>query len=747
MKMYEKYEKAQRLLTQHTRTAVLNGRPSIKWTDGICFSYQRQIRGEDGVKAVTVHVNSVSGEEWIEENQEKHSGSEQVQYEQETGRKKSLQKGERTVSPDGRYVLYTENYNLMLRDTGDGSVTFLTTDGEPLREYGAYVDIYSQITVQKEGYSQHPLVCWSPGGTYFIITCADRRACGKLYVIESTADREEDIRPGLWQYPCPFVGDPDEEIPHYTLYVGNVKKKTLTKVEAPDFLYPLFTSPERSWARWLEDESGFYFTWAARGFQEGRMYLADPEDGTTRLLVEEKTDLFLNLGAFGILDGYGEYLFSNFVTEDRSMAFWQSERSGYAHLYRYDLTKECTRKNMNSDQADEWIERERSCGGADLFGEESAELIVQKLVKVDERQRKIYFMANHVPGCSDPLYYQLYVVGFDGSGLKRLTPEDAVHAVSMGSEAFVDTYSRVDLPPVTVLRKLDGTLVRELERADVSELMEKGYQIPERFTVKSGDGETELYGILIRPAEFDPEKTYPVIDYIYGGPQLYNVPRDFTWDNSMNREIFGGLQEFAQLGFAGIILDGRGTPGRGMAFHRHCFHNLHGCAGLEDHVACARELKEKFPFLDMERVGIWGNSGGGYATVSAMLKYPGFYKAGAASSGNYDQRMYEHSWTERYNGLYNKEVYQEGDITRYAGNLAGKLLLAYGAMDDNVSMSQTLRLCDELNRHNKDYDLLVLPRQNHNVPSDLYFIRRKLDFFVKYLLGEEPPREFRFDVF
>lgn len=749
MKMYEKYEAAQRLLTQHTRTAVLNGRPSITWADGICFSYQRQIRGKDGVKAVTVHVDSVTGEEWIEEDQEKHSGSGQTQGAgiRISTRPESVSKSGQTVSPDGRYVLYTENYNLALRDTEDGSVTFLTTDGEPLLEYGAYVDIYSQITVRRQGYREHPLVCWSPDGTHFIITCADRRTCGKLYVIESTADQAEDIRPRLWQYPCPFVGDADEEIPHYTLYVGNVKKRTLIKVEAPDFLYPLFTSPKSSWARWLEDGSGFYFTWIARGFQEGRLYLADPEDGSTRLLVEEKTELFLNLGAFGILDGYEEYLFSNFVTKDQSMVFWQSERSGYAHLYRYDLKQEGTGEKLDFAQAEKRIEQECSYGGVDLFGEGSAELIVQKLVKVDERQRKIYFMANHVPGCSDPLYYQLYVVRFDGSGLTRLTPEDAVHSVSMGSEAFVDTYSRVELPPVTVLRRLDGTLVRELERADVSELMDAGYQMPERFTVKSGDGETELYGILIRPAGFDPEKTYPVIDYIYGGTQLYNVPRDFTWDNSMNREIFGGLQEFAQLGFAGIILDGRGTPGRGMAFHRHCYHNLHGCAGLEDHVACAGELKEKFPFLDMERVGIWGNSGGGYATVSAMLKYPGFYKAGVAASGNYDQRMYEHSWTERYNGLYDQEVYEKGDITRYAGSLAGKLLLAYGAMDDNVSMSQTLRLCDELNRHNKDYDLLVLPGQNHNVPSELYFIRRKLDFFVKHLLEEEPPREFRFDVF
>lgn len=728
--MYEKYQAAKGLLTKHTRTAVLNGRPSIQWEDGVRFSYEREVRSKEeagAVKRVKVCVDAQTGEKKIEEEVD---GTEQIVYEQETGRRISKEQTGVTQSPDGRYRLYTKAFQLMLEDTQTKETIALTKDGEPGKEYGNYVDIYSQITVQREGYKEHPLVLWNPQGTRFLITCADRRKCGTLYTLQSYSDQEENLRPKLWEYPCPFVTDSDEEIPHYTIYVGDVQEKTLKKVEAPDFLYPLFTSEERSWARWMEDGERFWFTWIERGFQKGRMYLGDAKTGTTSMLLEETTDTFLNLGAFGNVDGYGNYLFSNFVTNDLKYVFWQSERSGYAHLYRYDLVKNEDGKLQCAGE------------GIDLFGAEHSEQIVQKLIRVDEENEKIYFMSNHVAGCSDELYYQLYSVKFDGSELTRLTPEDAVHQIQMGDCGFVDTYSRVDLPPVTVLRWLDGTLVCELERADVSELMKAGYQIPERFTVKAEDGVTDLYGILIYPAEFDPEKTYPVIDYIYGGAQLYNVPREFTWDNGMDREIFGGLQEFAQLGFAGIILDGRGTPGRGMEFHKYSYKNIHGCAGLIDHVACAKELKAKYPFLDMERVGIWGNSGGGYATVSAMFLYPEFYKVGVASSGNYDQRMYEHSWTERYDGLYDKEVYEKGDITRLAGNLKGKLMLAYGAMDDNVSMSQTLRLCDELNQKNKDYDLVVLPRKNHNVPSDLYFIRRKMDFFVRHLLGEEPPEAF-----
>lgn len=730
--MYEKYRAAERLLTKHTRTAVLNGRPSIDWTDGVCFSYERETWSEregDTVKKITVHVNGETGDTWTEEGAEE---KEQVIYEQETGRRLQKSCETYTSSPDGKFRLYTEMYNLILEDVVTKEKTILTEDGEPGREYGAYLDIYSQITVQKEGYAEHPLVCWSPDGRRFLITCSDRRRCKPLYVLESFADTEEELRPRLHQYPCPFVMDADEEIPHYAIFVGDVQEKTLCKVDTPDFLYPLFTSEDRSWAKWAKDGEHFWLTWIARGFQEGRMYLADARDGSTDLIVQEKSDTFLNLGAFGILDGYGSYLFSNFVTDDLKYAFWQSERNGYAHLYRYELIK---KENGRIESVGD---------GTDLFSEKERELIVQKLIRVDEETKTIYFMANHVPECSDPLYYQLYAVQFDGSHLRRLTPEDCTHKIQMGRVGFVDTFSRVDLPPVTVLRRLDGTFVRELERADISRLMDAGYQMPERFTVKAADGITDLYGILIYPADFDPMKTYPVIDYIYGGAQLYNVPKEFTWDNGMNREIFGGLQEFAQLGFVGIILDGRGTPGRGKTFHDFSCQNIHGCAGLEDHVACIRELKEKFSFLDVERIGIWGNSGGGYATVSAMFRYPEIYKVGVASSGNYDQRMYEHSWTERYDGLYDPAVYEKGDITRLAGNLQGKLLLAYGAMDDNVSMSQTLRLCDELNQKNKDYDLIVLPRKNHNVPSDLYFIRRKMDFFVRYLLGEEPPAEFSF---
>ena len=731
--MRARYEAAETLLTKHTRTAVLNGNPKIHWNaDGTAFQYERQERSGSEVTSVLAEVNGMDGTRKMIQKAEKAGQAANAGSASGCSEERAV-----TMSPDGAYHLSYDRHNLILTEQKTGEQSQLTFDGEPDLEYGCYIDIYSQITVKRQGYQEHPQVLWSPDGTRFITYRADRRTTKKLPLIASYSDGLHDLRPELYEYPCPFVTDSDEEIPHYSLYIGSLADKTLVKADAPDFLYPVFTSPEKSTVKWMEDSRHFYFTWIARGYQEACLYLGDAQNRSCHVVIRETTEQFFNLGAFGLLDGYGSYLFSNFITSDRAYAFWQSERNGFAHLYRYRLT-----------------ENESVCEG-DLFDASEKELIVQKLIRVDEQDKQIYFMANNVPDCSDPMYYQLYRIGFDGSGLTRLTPEDAVHQVSMGSQSFVDTYSRVDLPPVTVLRKLDGTLICELEKADISNLLKLGYQIPERITLTAADGKTTLYGIFFRPdpvvADCQEEETaegldfelrqqkdrkdsWPLIDYIYGGAQLYNVPREFTWDNGMNREIFGGLQSFAKLGFAGLILDGRG-----MEFHSFSYHNIHACAGLADHVFCLKELKQRYPQIDLDRVGMWGNSAGGYATVSAMLQYPGVYCAGVASSGNYDQRVYEHSWTERYNGLYTEEVYQYGDITRLAGNLKGHLMLAYGAMDDNVTMAQTLRLCDELNAHNKRYELVVLPRCNHNVPSDAYFVRRKMDYFVRNLLGAEDP--------
>lgn len=702
----QRYEAAQKLLTPHTRTAVLNGKPVVRW-QGDSFCYEREVRENGRVQKKLVTVNAVTGAESVSTAPKAPETPPQ---------------SEKTVSPNGETALVNRAHDLWL--LGKNGEQRLSHDGEEKCEYGTYLDIYSQVTQKVAGMKPCPLALFSPDGRYFITYRADLRRVKTLPVIQSCGGDGEHLRPIVHEYACPFAPDADEEMPCTELFLGDTQTGTLQKLAIPPYVMPVFMTPEKAFARWLPDSSGFFCTWYDRSCTEGRLYFVEAATGTANLRVQEKAKTFHNLGAFNLLDGYGSYQFSNFVTSDRKLAFWQSERSGYAHLYRYNENGECL---------------------GDLFGEENQTLIVQKLIRVDEKAKKIYFMANNLPQCSDPLYYSLFSIGFDGEDLTRLTPEDGNHQISMSENAFVDTWSRVDQSPITLLRRLDGALVREVEKADVSALMQLGYIVPKRFCVKADDGVTDLCGIMILPADFDPDKLYPVIDYVYGGAQLYNVPRDFTWDNAQNREIFGGLEEFAQLGFVGVILDGRGTPGRGKAFHDFSYRRIHGCAGLDDHPGALRRLKERFPFMDLDRVGIWGNSGGGYATVSALLKYGDLYKVGVASSGNYDQRVYENSWTERYYGPYDPELYKKGDITALADQLRGKLLLACGCMDDNVTIWQTFRLCDEFARHNRDYELMVLPRINHNVPSDLYFMRRKMDYFVKNLLGEDPPKEFKFD--
>lgn len=630
---------------------------------------------------------------------------------------------EETPSPNRESALFLRGHDLWLRRWKTGEEIRLTWDGVEDCDYGRLVDYDASITMDRTGYVQHPLAIWSPDSRKFLTFKIDMRSVKKLYAIEAFDDpHSESIRPRLHSYRCPFPEDSDCELPIVTLWLGDAEQGTLQQLDCEPYCFPLLLgNSSSSYARWLEDSSAVYFTWFSRGNKTARLYLCDAETRKVRSLVEESHDKFLNVGTGGTLDGFGNYRFSNFVTEDKRYSFWQSERDGLARLYRYNNADGCCEGAVTPDG-----------------------IIVQQLVQVDQERQQIYFMANNLPEYSDPYYHGLCRVNFDGTDFCLLTPEDGEHSVRIFPDCLTDTWSRVDQPPVTVLRNRKGDLLCEVIRADISALLEAGYVLPERFHVIATDGETPLYGILIRPADMEEGKTYPFIDYIYGGMQIANVPKAFTWKTANGREIFGGLQEYAQLGIAGIILDGLGTPCRGRKIHDVSYENIHGCAGLADHVGTLEQIKALFPFLDLNRAGMWGNSGGGCATSRAMLEYPGIYKVGVASAGNHDQRMYENTWTERYYGLYNREIYLQGDNTALAPNLEGKLLLACGMLDDNVPMSQTVRLIDALQRADKDFDFILLPRLNHNVPADPYFIRRKMDYFTRWLLKEEPPAEVRF---
>ena len=368
---------------------------------------------------------------------------------------------------------------------------------------------------------------------------------------------------------------------------------------------------------------------------------------------------------------------------------------------------------------------------------------VDRVEKIDEDAREILFMGNgREPG--DPYFPYLYRASLDGGDVALLTPDSANHVVWLApdGETFVDQYSTPTIPPVTVVRNMDGEVLQAVERADISRLERAGWQPPIPFTVKARDGETDLYGLMFRPSNFDPTARYPVINYLYPGPQSGSVgPRSFQ---AARRD----LQSLAELGFVVIELDAMGTPRRSKTFQDAYYGNM-GDNGLPDQIAGIRQLAERHPWIDIDRVGIYGHSGGGFASTSGILRYPDFYKVAVSQAGNHDNRNYEDDWGEKYQGLL--EEYADG-VTNYdnqanqlvAENLKGKLLIAHGTMDTNVPHSNTMLVVDALIAANKDFDLLLFPNRGHGFGNEPYMMRRRWDYFVRHLMGAEPPPEYEF---
>ncbi len=325
-----------------------------------------------------------------------------------------------------------------------------------------------------------------------------------------------------------------------------------------------------------------------------------------------------------------------------------------------------------------------------------------------------------------------------------LTPEDADHKVTLSPDGtyFVDVYSTTDTPPVTLLRKAgDGSVVREIARADITRLRAAGWVAPEPFTVKARDGKTDLYGLMFKPSNFDPSKQYPIVNYIYPGPQVGSVrSRGFLPSHGDN-------QALAELGFVVVAIDGMGTPFRSKAFHDAYFEDI-GDNTLPDQVAGMKELGKRFAWIDMDRIGIWGHSGGGNATATAMFRYPDFFKVGWSESGNHDNRNYEDDWAEKWQGLETfdadgRSSYEHQANQNHAARLQGKLFLVHGMMDDNVPPYSTLLVVDALVKANKDFDLLLLPHARHGYGEDQWYVmRRRWDYFVEHLLGAQPPKEY-----
>lgn len=627
--------------------------------------------------------------------------------------------GEGTVSPDGRWVAIVTEDNLNVRSAANGEVRALTTDGTSNAAYATPLPSpLAGAGIQSAPQAAPLSVIWSPDSQRLLTYRIDQRGAGLFYLVQSVP-LDGSVRPKLHSYAYPLPGD--EQLPIAELFICDIASgqcRPVQGVDVPLLYYGSRLEADSCW--WSDDGQRIYLFTRARGYQSSRLSAVDAVTGASRLLVEESASTAIDPHP----TNSGRPLVQ--VLNDGSI-LWFSQRDGWGHLYLYDGNSGELQRQMTSGP---WL--------------------VTDVLHVDEAQRIAYLTGVGREPERDPYFNLLYRVSLDGGEPELLTPEDATHQVTFSPSGsyFIDSYSRVDVPPTTVVRQVDGSLICELEQADVHALLETGWRPPERFRVKARDGVTDIYGVLILPSGFDRTSgvTLPVLDSIYAGPQTNQAPTSFGgFSNTVNvpnkvRDFWHG-QAFAELGFAVVMIDGLGMPFRAKTFHDRSFRAL-GDGGIEDHVVALRQLAQRHPFLDVTRVGIFGHSAGGYASTRAMLAFPDFYKVAVSSAGNHDHRLDKASWVERYMGLPVAEHYHEQSNVTMAHRLRGKLLLMHGEMDENVHPASTLQVVDALIRANKDFDLLILPNRPHGCTSDPYFVRRRWDYFVRHLRGETPPADY-----
>lgn len=611
------------------------------------------------------------------------------------------------VSPDGRLALFLDGDNLALRDLETGTVRALTLDGTADHFYARIADVSSEpVTLARENGTATPYAAWSPDSRRVRTFQVDQQNVTRLGLLQYSPENGT-LRPISHSYRYSMPG---ENVAQYEPVVVDVANGTVVRVDrAPWPHTSMMDGGAFVLAWWSNDAARIHSLYVERGERTLRLLEEDPVSGAVRELFDESGPTYLeaNLDYGGV---------PNIRVNGTSGEFlWFSERSGWGHLYRYGPDGGL----MNAVTSGDWV--------------------VRALVSVEGD--RVYFTAGGREPGRDPYYRHLYRVRADGGDPELLTPEDADHEVSLSPDGrvFVDTYSRVDAAPRTVVRAADGTLLLELEEGDISYLTALGWRPPEQVAVKAADGATDLYGLLFLPSRFDPAAKYPLVDSVYPGPQSIVTGKAFPGDYSWNSKIFWKCQALAELGFAVVNLDGPGTPYRSKAFHDAAYGRMGDAGGLADHVSGIAALGRNRSYLDLDRVGIYGHSGGGFMTAQALLTYPGFYTVGVASAGNQDNRLYGSYWGEKYEGLPDGDNYLEQVTGLKAANLTGHLLLVTGDLDDNVHPSMSLQLANALVDANRTFDMLVLPNRNHHFNYDPYFIRRQFDYFVLHLQNATPP--------
>ena len=647
-----------------------------------------------------------------------------------------------SISPDGNTIIFGKNFNLYYMDKANYEKALLnekdstivenqlTTDGIEDFAYhgsGAYggggetnVDIEKNKDKRKSAF-----VLWSPDSKYFSMVKNDSRKVKDLWVINSIADP----RPTLETYKYWMPGEKESPVDHLMLFnMSNKTSKELVVSSFKDQDLNIWSKPALASTRdddfrpliWLGNNNKFYFTRTSRDLKRIDQCEVDVSTGTVKPLIEERLNTYVEIKRLGI------------VNDGKEFIEW-SERDGWAHFYLYDENGKL--KNQITTGA---------------FHCEDIEAI-------DEKKRVLYFTANGRELMNDgktkngnsekedPYYLHLYRINFDGSGLKLLNEGNFDNAVNVNDNKsfFINNYSRVNTVPKSTLYNTEGKKVMDLETADFSSLFAAGYKFPEPFKVKSADGITDLYGVLYKPFDFDSTKKYPIIEYVYPGPQTEAVNKAFS--RGMDR-----VDRLAQLGFVVVTVGNRGGhPARSKWYHNYGYNNLRDY-GLADKKAAAEQLADRFSFIDINKVGIHGHSGGGFMSTAAMLVYPDFFKVAVSNAGNHDNSIYNRWWSEKHNGV--KEIISDKGDTSFAysidknpdvaKNLKGRLLLIHGEIDNNVHPANTMRVVNALINANKRFDMLLLPTQRHGFGSmSEYWFWKTADYFSTWLLGDTTQRD------
>ena len=701
---FDDYEKASFHMGRGFNKYLNNVLTNQKWDEENSFHYE--VKFKDKSEKFSIDLKSLEKSNY-NENDEVNSQNINKDYKNNPYE---------FLSPNGNLAAYIDDFNLWIRNTKTGKRTQLTFDG--FKNYGYSTNNAGWIK------SKGPVLKWSPNSDKIATFRQDARDVGEMYLTTTNVGH-----PKLqsWKYALPG----DEKIFEIERLIIDVKSSKIVKLKMKnDFQRSTTTDHiagrggELLDTQWSKDSSKLAFISSSRDHKEAHLQIADSKTGIVRSIFKENVDTYYESG---VRAENWKVLF------DSNEFIWYSEKNNWGHIFLYDLS---TKKLKNKITSGNWL--------------------VRKIMHIDNDKREIIFTAGGKEK-GNPYHVYLYKVNFDGNNLTCLTPETGTHSINPSPNwtYFVTTYSTTNIAPKSILKNRNGKTLFQLSSSNTDELKKNGWQEPIEFNVKARDEKTDLYGLLFLPSNYEDNEKYPVLNYIYPGPQSGSVG---NYSFMVTRRDF---QALAELGFIVVAVDAMGTPGRSKSFHDAYYGNM-GDNGLPDNITAIEQLSKKYSAMDLSRIGIWGHSGGGFASTAALLRYSDFYDVAVSSSGNHDNRNYEADWGEKWHGLLepldidSKDNSSEYDAKKtnydiqanqlFVENLKGKLLIAHGMLDDNVPPSNTMLVVDELIKANKDFYLILFPNKRHGY-GDMsnYMMRRKWDYFVKHLKGLEPPKGFSFN--